>query len=100
MTNDAVRHLAAFRVRKPGNENYKSLPMTGEQESCRRTYMRQMLQKTQWANVQDDTIDNMRAWDENSNGFYVEDSSSYNQVFFIENSRFFNLYISVNKPKL
>ena len=45
MTNDAVRHLAAFRVRKPGNENYKSLPMTGEQESCRRTYMRQMLQK-------------------------------------------------------
>ena len=27
-------------------------------------------------------------------------TSSYNQVFFIENSRFFNLYISVNKPKL
>lgn len=27
-------------------------------------------------------------------------ASSYNQVFFIENSRFFNLYISVNKPKL
>lgn len=77
MTNDAVRHLAAFRVRKPGNENYKSLPMTGEQESCRRTYMRQMLQKTRWANVPDDTIDNMRAWDENSNGFYVEDSSLY-----------------------
>ena len=28
------------------------------------------------------------------------ETSSYNQVFFIENSRFFNLYISVNKPKL
>ena len=75
MTNDAVRHLAAFRVRKPGNEDYKSLPMTGEQESCRRTYMRQMLQKTQWADAQDDIVDNMRVWGEDANGFFVEDSS-------------------------
>ena len=30
----------------------------------------------------------------------IPSPSSYNQVFFIENSRFFNLYISVNKPKL
>ena len=75
MTNDAVRHLADFRVRKPGNEDYKSLPLTGEQESCRRTYMRQMLQKTQWADAQDDIVDNMRVWGEDANGFFVEDSS-------------------------
>ena len=30
--------------------------------------------------------------------YYVSVSSSYNQVFFIENSRSLNLFISANKP--
>ena len=74
MERGSFEYLARFRVRKQGNEEYKSIDMTPDQASGRRAYVRQVLKDTFWRNVSNDAIDNMRLWAIEGGGFYIEDS--------------------------
>lgn len=77
MQQDEITNIMAYRVKKLGNEHYKAMDMTPDQAAERRANMRRNLRNTQWANVSNEVIDNMRLWTQGNGGIYVEDAGLY-----------------------
>lgn len=75
---DDPKRLAAYRVKKPGCMEYRSMEMTPEQVTDRRAYLRQLLLKTQWGNSSNEILDAIRVWKaRTADEYFIEDADGY-----------------------
>lgn len=83
MTEQELIYYCAYRVKKPGNLDWKAIEIPREILAERRAYIRQILKGTRFWNATNDDIDNMLL-SAVPNGYLVEDTNGYE--FFIPDS--------------
>lgn len=72
-----IQYYARHRVEGKGNINYRTLPMSSDEQHARRMFVRRALSGTRFANCSNDYLDGMRVEIEEGGGMWIEDVDGY-----------------------